>query len=258
MSFSENGQKYRAPALEKGLDIVELLARTATPLTLTQICTALGRSQSELFRMAQVLEHRGLIAPSPNGDGFILTNRLFELGMAKAPIRSLVEAAIPSMRGFSDEMHQSAHLVVRSGSQMVVVARTESPGDLGFSVRVGRHQPIIGSNSGVVLFAFAHSDEREQILQLIGKPKRDGRLATFQRQADEARRSGIHSSESDVVRGVTDVSAPVFDPNGVAAALTTPFVHLSAATVTLDEAAKRLAHYATAISHELGGAPVQA
>jgi DNA-binding IclR family transcriptional regulator len=37
-------RKYRAPALEKGLEILELLAPSATPMPATEISIAIGRS----------------------------------------------------------------------------------------------------------------------------------------------------------------------------------------------------------------------
>ena len=47
--------RYRAPALEKGLDVIELLAAEKSPLNLSAISQRLGRSSGELFRMLQVL-----------------------------------------------------------------------------------------------------------------------------------------------------------------------------------------------------------
>src|SRR5690625_6410198 len=58
----DDGRKYRAPALEKGLDVLELLASHGGPLTTSQMATLLGRSVSELFRMVLALEYRGYIA----------------------------------------------------------------------------------------------------------------------------------------------------------------------------------------------------
>ena len=60
MSDGED-DRYRAPALDKGLDILELLATSSSPMTLTAIVNQLGRSHGELFRMVQVLEFRGFI-----------------------------------------------------------------------------------------------------------------------------------------------------------------------------------------------------
>ena len=68
-------RKYRAPALEKGLDVLELLSSQGEAMTPSQMSVTLGRSVSELFRMIQVLEFRGYIEQS--SDGYRLTNRLF-------------------------------------------------------------------------------------------------------------------------------------------------------------------------------------
>ena len=46
---AENESRYRAPALEKGLDVLELLAAETEPMTLTAIVNQLGRSHGELF-----------------------------------------------------------------------------------------------------------------------------------------------------------------------------------------------------------------
>src|SRR4051794_5824944 len=71
---SENSDKtsrYRAPALEKGLDVIELLAAEKRPLNLSAISQRLGRSSGELFRMLQVLEYKGFITTSDDGTGYV-------------------------------------------------------------------------------------------------------------------------------------------------------------------------------------------
>lgn len=53
--MTEKETKYKAPALEKGMAIIELLARTPEGLNLTQISDSLGKSKAEIFRMVAVL-----------------------------------------------------------------------------------------------------------------------------------------------------------------------------------------------------------
>ena len=43
--------RYTAPALEKGLDILELLASVSEALTHSEIASRLGRTLTEVFRM---------------------------------------------------------------------------------------------------------------------------------------------------------------------------------------------------------------
>ena len=67
--------RYPTPALEKGLDILELFAREPAGLTKSDVSRRLGRTVSEIFRMLVCLEERGYISPSRDGERFHLTLR---------------------------------------------------------------------------------------------------------------------------------------------------------------------------------------
>ena len=58
MKTKKPASKYRAPALEKGLDILELLSEAESPMGMPMIAAELNRSKGEIFRMAAVLEDK--------------------------------------------------------------------------------------------------------------------------------------------------------------------------------------------------------
>ncbi len=60
--------RYRAPALDKGLDILELLATEPGGLTRAEIVRAMGRGPSEIYRMLERLVARGYVSRSAEGD----------------------------------------------------------------------------------------------------------------------------------------------------------------------------------------------
>lgn len=217
-------RRYRAPALEKGLDVLELLAARGEPMSLAQISAALDRSTSELFRMVQVLEFRGYVEPDKSRNGYVLTDRLFSIGMTRAPSKDLVETATPYMRSFAQKTHQSCHLVISSGHQMVVVKRVEAHGDVGFSVRVGFRRPLVGSTSGLVLFAFQPESVRLEWKARFSADVGQKAWDEFETQARKARRDGFVQLPSDRTTGVTDVSAPIMHQGQVIAALTCPHI----------------------------------
>lgn len=248
-------RRYRAPALEKGLDILELLAAQGAPMTPSQISAALERSMSELFRMIQVLEYKGYITPAETGDGYELSNKLFTLGMARAPIRSLLEAALPIMRELSRAVRQSCHLAVVSDDQMVVVARVENEGYLGFSVRPGYRRSLIESTSGSVLFAFQPPAVRQVWAERLRPLETAGRsLKDFVARTDAIRERGYEQAESGFTRGVTDLSAPVLSGGAAIAALTIPFVQTLPLQVGVDDAIVQLRAAAGRITEALSAA----
>lgn len=240
-SADENDRKYRAPALEKGLDILELLARNGAPMTTSQMAVTLGRSVSELFRMVLALEFRGYIESAPDGrDGYMLTNKLFTLGIAQGSARSLLETALPVMKDLARELGQSCHLVVPSGDQIVVVGRIESPMDLGFSVRVGYRRPLIDTNSGLMLYGYASEEAQARWLPQLRASADAERIEQFLHKSKIAVERGYIKSASDFVDGVTDLCVPVLGLNGATAVLNVPFIAIKAQAVTHEAVIERL------------------
>ena len=61
---AEDSERYRAPALDKGLDILELLAEHPDGLTRAEIVKELGRGPSEIYRMLERLVARQYVMRS--------------------------------------------------------------------------------------------------------------------------------------------------------------------------------------------------
>jgi DNA-binding IclR family transcriptional regulator len=248
-----NRPEYQAPALEKGLEIIEYLSNQAVPHGMMDIAAALGRSRNEIYRMLIVLERRGYLERQAD-DRYELTNQLFEIAMRAPPRRNLHEAALPLMHQLSDTLYQSCHLVVRSGDDMVVVARVESPDLLGFAVRLGYRRPILTSTTGRILYAFMPERAREiwrAQLEKIASSERE--LADFLKDAEKVRAKGYHVGPSAFVDAITDLGVPIFDgeSEGAAASLVIPFVSGRSARSTIDEALEALGQVAAAVGKSL-------
>lgn len=250
-------RRYKAPALEKGLDILELLARSDRPLTINETGRILDRSHGELFRMVQVLVYRGYIEQVVGTDGYQLTDRLLSLGLERPLMRSLVEVALPEMRKLADYCGQSCHLAVRALGDIIVIARMESSQQLSFSLPVGYRQPMPKTASGAVLYAYQSDDVRHSWRQSFDPSIDAETLETFEKRAARVVKSGQEHSPSRFVEGVSDVSAPVFRGGSAVAALTIPFLKRLNAQVSLTEAALALTETANRISERLIGAEVR-
>jgi DNA-binding IclR family transcriptional regulator len=244
-------RKYRAPALEKGLDVLELLSSHGEPLTPSQMSATLGRSVSELFRMIQVLEFRGYIEQSSGG--YRLTNRLFTLGLSQAPIRSLVDVALPIMRDLADQTMQSCHLVVPSGDQIVVIARIEGPGDLGYSVRIGYRRNIIEATSGLMFYGCANPRAKAHLHQILVDRFGVQKVRRFAAAAEAAAEAGHVERASDFVKGVTDLVVPITGADGIIATLITPYIERTPPTCPMPEAVSLLRAAVARISEDMGG-----
>src|SRR5690349_24785965 len=112
---SAGRRDYSAPALEKGIDIIELLGEEETGLTVSDIAQRLGRRMSELFRIIVVMERRGWLQKDVATSRYSVAYHLLRLAHRGTPARSLSTAAAPVMHELPTQVNQSCHLVVRSG-----------------------------------------------------------------------------------------------------------------------------------------------
>jgi DNA-binding IclR family transcriptional regulator len=250
--MSETATKYSAPALDKGLDILELLAESIRPLTMGQIADRLSRSKGEIFRMLVALERRRYIQRDEATEGFLIGNRLFEMAMKTAPTRNLVATAMPHISLVAHSLDQSCHLTVLSDTQIVVIARVEAPGELGFAVRLGYRRRVDQSTSGRVLAAFASPADRQRLINRLAEAHPDFDRAGFEARIEQIAQVGHGQSPSRTVRGVTDLSAPIIGETGWAVgALTVPFILRDDQHTGLEDAIPVVVREAAAISADL-------
>jgi DNA-binding IclR family transcriptional regulator len=222
-----DSREYAAPALDKGLDILELLSGEASGLTQTEIADAVGRTVSQIFRVLSTLEKRGYVYRDRQSGLYILSARLFDLANRHPPLRGLVAAAIGPMRELAERLSQSCNLSVLDEDRVRIIAQVESPADFGYRVRIGATFPIDSTAAGNVLA----STEDSEI----------GRLGYLSRP--DAMQAGI----TDVVAAISGGShRPV-------AALTVPYVATSFSASSVDEVIAATVTTARTIAGRLTG-----
>jgi DNA-binding IclR family transcriptional regulator len=225
-------REYAAPALDKGLDILELLASQGTPLTQREIAAQLGRSVGEIYRMLAGLVRRKYVFQID--DAYSITTKLFELAHENPPTHRMLVEAMPIMTAISSELDQSCHLSVYDQGRQVVIAKVDAR-SMSFSLRVGSELDV--------RLEEARRRRPNQI-----RPDTDEVLAAI-------RVKGYEAAESIQFRGVFAISYPVLDMRAHAlAALTVPYTErLDTDVKTVDAVRLRLRKSAEELSIRVGG-----
>ena len=246
---------YSAPALEKGLDILELLAGEEEPLSQSQIASRLDRSISEIFRMLAALERRGYVRRCDADGGYVLTLKLFELSSRHPAMDRLLSAARSEMRALAERAGQSCHLSVLDGDGILVVERAEAPISRTFSVKTGTSFSMTETASGRVLLTFQAAAERAAFIARISEtPGAEPSGESLEHRLNAIADRGYEESVSDAVQGAVDLSCPILGHAGTAlAALTIPFLHMRGNKMSQGDALAILRACADRISILLGG-----
>jgi DNA-binding IclR family transcriptional regulator len=250
---TQDDRKYTAPALEKGLDILELLSSQDHGLTQVEISRQLNRSVSEIYRMLVVLRNRGLVDIDPDGDHYYLTTRLFEMANRTPIVARLTVAAGPIMRDLAAAVDESVHLAIQSGDSVLVIGQVDNPGYNVLKVRLGARIPLWQTSSGRTLMAFQRPEAVKTQLAAYPPPPKTSILRLL-KELTAVKERGYEQMQSFVIKGVTNISAPVIGYDGSAvAAMTIPFIERHTGNVPVDQCRQMLVDAARTLSRAIGG-----
>lgn len=218
----KSGPTYQAPALEKGLEIIELLATVDEPLSRTEIARRLNRSVGEIYRMLHQLVQRNYVAVA--NENYVLTTKLFELSHYYPPTQRLLAEALPLMQRLAAEVDQACHITVYSQGRQIVVAKVDLPSGMGFSVRTGSELDVLVSASGRVLLAFQDSQTQDLRFSECAEREPEQDISALRIAMKSIARRGYEAAPSGQVKGLFAISYPILDLRGHAlAALTVPY-----------------------------------
>ena len=252
----EGKRYYPTPALEKGLDILELFASTPEGMTISEVARRLNRTMSEIFRMLLCLEQRGYLAQSANKDRYHLTLRLFRLAQEHPPTKRMVMEALPIMHWLAHELRQSCHLGVLDGGHVVILAQVDSPESTGFYVKVGSKVDLMHAATGHVILAHQAEDACERAIQEWALETKKKKPADLDGHLAKIRVRGYERRASYEVAGIVNISFPVSNSQGNAVGgLTVPYVKRIEDTVGIPQVIAALRTASGQISEALGAMP---
>jgi DNA-binding IclR family transcriptional regulator len=219
--------RYRAPALDKGLDILELLASQPHGMTRAEIVKDMDRSASEIYRMLERLVARQYVMRNPSGDRYALSLKLFALAHMHPPLSRLINQALPIMDDFARKAEQSCHMGVYDRGNVLIAAQINSPRGWSFSVQRGARVGLLDTASGHLLLAY--SDEGSYRRMVAEHTPLDGEVpisdAALAKTLSDIRQRGYLERDSAQSFGVVDISYPILGPDSTAlATLTCPYI----------------------------------
>lgn len=227
-------ETYSAPALEKGLDILEALCKSENGLTQQEIAAHLGRNLGEIYRMLTCLVQRNYVAN--HGNTYTITAKLFQLSHYHPPTYRLLTEALPIMESLSRAISFPCDLRVYNNGMQTVIASIQPPNGLGFMTRVGSEIEVAPSASGLVLLAFQDPVIREIRIKESLPSTSEADIEVFRNSLKEIVAKGFASIKSNQYAGLHAISFPILDINGNAiAAMTVPMLARIDGTIQFTE-----------------------
>ena len=204
--------------LGRGVQVLQAFRPDGGMLTLSRLVERTGMPKATVHRLAEELVELGLLERQPVG--YRPGLGLFELGELFAAKVDLREVALPFLQDLYEATHETVHLGIRDGLDVVYAEKIRGHGGVDVPSRVGGRLPLSSTGVGKALLAFAPVDVVDAVLarplrRLTAHSVTDP--AVLLRELDEIRRTGLAREEEEAALGVACVAAPVV-VDGVAVA----------------------------------------
>jgi DNA-binding IclR family transcriptional regulator len=218
------GANIEAPALDRGLAILEALDARPEGMSLSEISRVIGSPKNSTSRLVQTLMVRGYVERDEATMIIRLTGKLLRLGHPRVGRVSLVECALEPMRMLRDAVGETVQLGIPIGDEGVIIEQVESTQAVRICVEIGLRFPLHNNAPGKVLLAFQHPKACERTIQRLKLARFTARTITtkeaLRQECERVVKLGYGTDWGEGDEGIHCVAAPVFDrPNHLLAVI---------------------------------------
>ena len=159
--------KTQAPAVDHAVAIINLIAASSFPLTLSEICKQTDMPAASAHRVINSLVQHQMVSLDPRRKrSYSVGSRIFEVASTVFSKQSLIPFFYPIAEILKNEIHLSILLSVPVGNQMVVVSKVEPSLDNTFDIYIGQTVHMHESASGKALLSMQTNEFRQHYFSL--------------------------------------------------------------------------------------------
>lgn len=213
IAYCEMGSTIQS--LERGLDIIGVIARAGRPMSLTEISESFTIDRSSVFRLLSTLAKHSFVLQDPDTKRYSLGFRMLEYAGLYGE-QSNVEGLIrPIMRRVLASTKQNTHLAILDGPEVVFIAVEQPKESISLNLSVGMREPSTVTALGRALLAFSDSDIVESALSAADYRKytdRSPRSAKeVMRSLDVVKARRLAVDDGEYKKGIICYASPVLN-----------------------------------------------
>jgi DNA-binding IclR family transcriptional regulator len=216
---SPNQETRSIQSLDRGLAILEAVAKSTEPVSLGELTNLLGIDRSSVFRLANTLKRRGFLAYPGARKDFILGPSLWRLSREYDWSKTLILVSHDHLRNLAAATNETAHLAVREGKSALFIDHVMSSHVITISGQTGELVPLYATAHGKALLA---DYDKRALTSLLGS----GSLRAWTGQTctsvsklaeicEETRRRGFSTDDGEYQEGIRCVAAPIHNEQGL-------------------------------------------
>lgn len=216
MDDTDDASPHRSPAIDRMMDVLEVLERRPGGTTLGELTQMVRIPRSTVYRLLNSLEAHEMVSRLPRG-AYRLGPRLLRFSVSITVDTAgfdLVALATPHLEKLSRISGEGCRMSVVDRGQTLVLAAAQGSRDYALAVKSGQHLPIYAGAGSKVLLSFMPAEERAALLRepvTSLTPRTITDLAALEAECETIRRQGWSHDGGEFSINVNAYGAPVFD-----------------------------------------------
>lgn len=210
------------PALERGLAILEAVAKSRSGLTLSQLTRTLDLPKSSAFCLLLTLERSGYLYRNPVTKRYQCEMKLVRIAGQALEGITLRDKARPVLRRLLEQTHLTVHMGIAGENEVTLIEKLDPHTNSSMATWIGKGLDFHCTSLGKCLLAFSPDADVDRILNNHALLRHnENTIASTQRlkaELTKVRSLGFAVDDEEEEIGVRCIGAPVLDAHGKAIA----------------------------------------
>ncbi len=197
-------------SLVHGVNIVDVVAQSDSPLKFTEIQELTGISKSNLYKYLNTLTHLDLLYRDPKQGHYSLGYKFLEYGNAAMKNNDITSKLSSYFKEISNLTNMTSSLSVWLNDTPVITSIWNTNYGLNIGAQIGTKLPLL-SAAGKVHAAYANREEVYSWIEQEQAKNPEFPVDEFQNELLEIRKSHIAFAKEPLTKHVSSLSLPILD-----------------------------------------------
>ena len=220
MSLSNQGVqqktrvKSKAPAVDSSILMLDLLASSTYPLTLSELCSQTAIPLASCHRIISVLLEQQMVALDPSRKkSYCLGSKIFQIASTVYNRQSIIPFFYPIAEILKNELHKSVFLCVPVGNKVVVISKVESSINQAINLFIGQTLTMHSSAPGQAILSMYSQQAQQSYLQIEHKHDPDiaHQYAQIEQSLARSKLLGYSVALDQANNQVSHIAAPILN-----------------------------------------------